>query len=537
MTAQEYNDKRKDYTTTKQRAMLYEDKIKFLSVPDVERVPMDSDYYFNQWSERINNDASFNRLKSNYTNPNAATSLLTEIWVENTKVWHANDQTSMIVEKNASDTKIDFDILDWWMLEGWELYQNSPNSVGVAFVRQDRTIGIIGVEFQHIDFIHTNDNGDISELGYKAKNKLYYFAENEYTIYDLDKDGKIIATNEQVPYWQGLPPVFAISSRVISSSNPTKTNILRDIYPAIGDYLYNTLLSKMNTSFAYANIIERVRNADGCHWEHKGLRCEGGYMVSVDGGENITSQRGSDIPCPKCNSAINIGGVVEIPIRALMDSKEPTSAIKFITPDVSALKFTSEDMTQTRVRLFASGTGKGKNQSAESNNNFNSELSIIYAGESQRDQLREIKKDLERNVERSASIVGSLMLGNNLDFVRISLGDNFLLYSREQLIALKTQADALGLSDVMQLDEQIIEASANGDENLKRRSKVILMLNNIIGIDNTKVALATYELENGSIIGSNKTVKQIVTQIIKEHGTKTTENVSVQDGQQTEPIK
>lgn len=197
----------------------------------------------------------------------------------------------------------------------------------------------------------------------------------------------------------------------------------------------------------------------------------------------------------------------------MADASNMGSAIKFITPDTTALKFTRDDEIAVRQSIFSAATGKDQN--VNSNKNFNSELSIVYATEAQQDALKEIAKDLKAGMVRCAEIIGEIVFGDNFDRAHVNIGTNFLLHSKEQMIEIKKSTDELGISTALGIDDQLIELSSDGNEQEKRRAKVIILVSKILKAD-TEEAVTRFEL-NTPIRALNRSVSEIVKLIIEAH--------------------
>lgn len=526
MTAKEIEDKIKDFLPFKIEAISYEKRIGFLSVDNPFYNVSESDYYINRWKEKINNKKSFEKFKRQFSNPNDGTSLIQEIWIENSKVFEANDKR--VNYTLTREEKKDVNILDFWKGEGWKLYQESPNSFGLVVDSK-----ILAIQFNHVQFYKDDNDGNVVEFCYLDKKKGYLFAENQYFTFELSDDNKVINVNPETTFFEGLPPAFHISDRKLSRDKNIRVNVLSKHYNSIAEYVYSIVLDLMNKSYAYANTIEKLRNVDACTYNNGVANevCDNGYLKAIDSGEYLYL-RGSNEkkPCPDCNQEVAVGGVIDIAYQArLSGGNDPTSAITFVSPDVKALEFTKADITDTRQRIFGIGTGKDKK--TDSTKNFNSELSILYAGESQKDVLDQIKYDLIGNIQRSAAFVGQSAFGSSYSSVLVDLGSNYMLYTVEQLLEKRKQAEEQGLSDVLKLDSQIMEVQSKGVESEKRKAKVILQLNTILGKDLAKKAIAIYELEVMPIEAIDKDVNTIIKDIIKHKSELLTQNKEEEDEQ------
>ena len=252
----------------------------------------------------------------------------------------------------------------------------------------------------------------------------------------------------------------------------------------------------------------------GCTYETAGARCAEGYLVSPSNNLSLIDvSTQARKRCPSCNTLPSMGGVIDIPYKTIGDQTNQPWALRFVVPDTKALEYTGQDLKTWAHELYAAATGKDKN--INSNKNFNSELSILYATEGQQDVLRKIKEDIEPNVRRSAEILSELFLGDSAQGVVVDLGQDFILASKAELLNMKKLTDELGLSAALDIDGQLAQISSGGNEAEIKRTKVILSLVYILHEDANE-AVARFELDR-PIRSLNMSASDIVKLILENY--------------------
>jgi hypothetical protein len=508
MTNNELQAKISAYTNKKNLIESYESKIRFLTETNPFQIAPQENYFFRIWKERIGNTDSVNNFINAFTNPNAGHSLIEEIWKENSKAFQARDFQLLFISKEEKE-KPKFDLLNWWQTEAYALYQISPN--GAAFWDGER---MQTLDARVIDYVIEND-GVISELCYTVNPGLKIVLSIGKTIW-LQMDGSNI--REQKEYSTGLDvcTAFRISDIFTNSEKVIRCNILNESYNDIADFVYEKTLAKINTNYAHACIIERTVSADSCNYAEEDQVCSGGYMVSIeDEDKHILNDAGARRECPSCRKKLGVGTEIKIPLRLLVEnSGQLVNSIRFHSPDVPILQFSEAKLFQDRKTIFGIATGKDK--TADQTKSFNSEMSLILAAEGQKAVLKDLQKSVEKQFKISAVIVAK---ASGFVGVNVILGDNFILYSTEQILLLKEKTDVMGLTEALRIDEQLVESASNGIESERKRGMVIVTLNKIIGIENTRKAVALYELNKGAINATTQTDKEIALAILKYFNT------------------
>jgi hypothetical protein len=462
-----------------QKASEYKDYISFLSEsnPDAGYWNLEMIRYKNM----INSKSSYERFKTHFQSPNVATDLISRIWVENGKVFQASDRNINFITKTTK--KIPFDVLEWWRSEGWKLYRLDPNAAGIVFSDGEK-FEVISIPSKSIIYL-------------TEKELLYWDTKKEFitklsiesgAVYQI-LDNDFVVIENRPPFFSDVLPVFRVSARIVESRGGIRSNILETKYPEISDLLYSTVLHKMNEGYLHANIITRTRNVDGCRYKdaQMGYSCEGGYLVN-DKGENIINEKYALTPCPACNSSIEIGGVIGVPLSRIQEREY--KPISFEAPDTTAFELSETVLANREKYIFGTATGKDQNTDT-TKRAINSDLAIQFAGEGQKGVLAEIKKDLEPCIIDMCDIIGSYI--SDYQNAIVNLGEKFILFTLAELLEIKKTTDELGLSDAIRIDDQIAETMANGVESEKKRTRVIMSLNNLIGKENAQKTLHWYE--------------------------------------------
>lgn len=491
-------------------------RAKFLTLPESGYTPKDTDPFFVRSRAILGSDETYLKFKNNFTRPNDAIELITDIWRALAKVWTAKDQLHIYTVRDVKEAPV-FDFFDWWQNHGFEIYKVEPNSVVIVYA-DGEIVEPIHIPTNAISLIsETKAQGAagniIYEIAYKnADDTTTYMANIEgvgvHQIYDKNLE----LVEELVPFWPDSLPVFRISNRDYDKAKSVKTNILGIAYPQIENYLIDYTLRRINVLYSMANVVERVHMLDGCNFNDGQVKCDGGYLKTISGGYAVNRETKQIENCPSCNANIEVGKVINVPYRAFIETKQPTSTIKFVAPDVSGLQFADEYLKNTRQGIYASCTGKDFAQA--NTKSFNSELSIKNAVESQESVLHELQTDLQWPFYDFMNIVGQLTYGPDNFVSYVNLGSEFLLQSKEALLLMRKESEEQGITDALGINDQLAEISYPGNPAMQNRAKAIILLNNLVGIEKSRIFVAQFELFSVALAATDWTPREMVIKML-----------------------
>jgi hypothetical protein len=472
----------------------------------------DRNTFFSKVRARLASDETFQNFIRFFQFPHAGTDLANSIWLENDKVFSADDKLLLYV-RGESQGDPDLNILHEWEHKIFESYKYSPNSIWVFDTQQSIVQVRPGqvVEVEH-------EGAKITRLVYNSGGYEYSYTEGNF--YRTSEEN---GTIEQLPVYYQSVPAFFVSSRFLDKSANIRTNILGGFLTDFEDFLYNTILSKINDSFGHLNIIERISPAEGCAHETAHERCVGGYLeskleIASTTGESYQEQTayvydvtGARALCPVCRAMPTIGGLITIPMHRSKDFETMPHAVRFVSPDVTALEYSAKKLADTRQHIYDKATGSS-NMLAESA--LNSELAVLYAMDSARAILRQIQKDIYENVVRSAEIYGEMFYQQGYKSVSVTLGDNYMLSSRSEMIALKEKTDPLGLSAALGIDMQLTRYAGDANSPEARRAWVIIQLVYVYGAAQANKIVALFEAENQNLSAMNMQKEDIFKNVV-----------------------
>lgn len=505
------------------KIMSFEEPIAWLTAPPIAPVMVENSTLRN-YRDRINEPTTWNRFITYLNNPHEAAELIEAIWTECLKWRSASNALALFQTPKGGETTGVPNILEWYRTEGFRLYTTSPN--GAVLVNPDASLMAITA----------------SAIKVFTKDAFCYLnATGGYTLFTKDGvqqfDPKMSPLGTPTPaYWVDKPhPATHISAAFADYERTVRSNVLGRYYPRIADYLFEKTLSKLNIPYAHANLIERVRNADGCGYAsiHEGHKCQGGYLVTIDGGEPIYNTKGAHQPCQKCNAGIAIGGTIDIPIRVRMDNggNAPTEAIRFVSPDPKSLEFSEKKLKDLEKQLFGAATGKDRGLGV-TNRAINSDIAIEFAGESQTAVLMQIVSDLQPGAAEAAEIINGILFKGQAK-VNVSFGDDFAIYTIDDLLAMRALAETQGMLNVLNIDEKIATAASAGNPTEQKRIRIALALLHILGKENSDKALYLYEFTKGaSVAAMAASETEIINEIYTTYGTSRNSGQSQGEGQE-----
>lgn len=506
MTIQEKID---GFNQTRLEIEKYEDSLKFLSIPNpLKTFPVNS-YYPNIWKSRVSNDDSYEMFKAHYTNPNDGHSLVSEIWAENGKAFKAKDSNLLFVSDDETKKPPTVNLFEWWKSEGYAMYQTEPNAFGLLNIVDGNWV-IQRIPSRSVMYFSDDANHNAQEIVYKVNENLYiYLAAGVYSEL-IVTSGRVTTEIPKTPYIQSVP-FWHVSNNFIDNSKTVRSNVMKTRYEMVSDFAFDSVMCKINGTYLQANVVERVVPTNGCQYSTLEHRCSGGFLVSInDVDTKVVYENGAAAQCPECRKKIAPGTEIRLPINTFLDKAQIGTSIAFKSPDPKAVIEADNLLKAKRRQIFGAATGKG--QETDVNKNFNSELSIVFASQSQRDVLQSIQNDIAASVHVSARAIAEAF---GFKDVVVLLGENFVLHSTEQLLAIKEQTDKLGLTQAMRIDEQLVESAAKGIESEKRRGFVIMKLNYILGVAEAARIVTLYEIEKRPILETktpvNEQVKEILT--------------------------
>lgn len=489
----------------------YETSIAFLTETKPLLTYPTTAHYPRVWESRLGNSDSYERFKNFWTAPNEGHDLVSQIWDENGKAFAAKDANVLFIAKNNESKETPtLNLMSWWANEGYKLYQTQPNSFALLNF-EDEKWTIQHIPTKSVMYFEDDREGVAIELIYKISDTQYVrLASDVYEILNI-VNGKVGMIEPQTPPISGLN-FWHISSNFSTLENRIRTNVMKNSYEQVADFMYDSVLCKINESYLHANVIERAVSSLGCSYQTIDYQCQAGYLVSIKDAESFaTTETGAKAECPECRKHIAPGTEIKVPIQQhFQHSDSLKDSIKFVSPDPATVMASLEIHAANKRAIFAGATGKG--METDVNKNFNSELSILYAAESQIAVLKSIQKDIAQSFYISAQAVARAF---GFEKAILILGDNFMLFSVDQLLARKAVTDTNGLTQALRIDEQLLESHAKGNDSELRRGRIIMQLNYILGFDATRRAVTMYEIEKQPISSSTKfeteQIKEILT--------------------------
>lgn len=445
---------------------------------------------FNRILERAGNYDSAMSMLANATFPTKAASLASQIWDSLQKAIQCQDEYLGIESQAGAKLDISANYRD---IVGrfFEHYKYNPGGVAVV----DGNNGEGGKRRAHVVFVPARDIFKLKRRGASVHYVKYrghdgkifeYHAENGWRVGNEKND----AAPWQPKYWGDAFPVVPLST-AYSSVDETGVNVMHPILGELESYLFSTLMAGTTRGYAHAQIIQQMSLAMGCGFDNGAMRCEGGRLYltntsTTNARQPYVGHNGQHMRCPVCNPLPAFGSVQNVMFHERTDRATMPEKVKFVAPDVNALKFSDESLTNEMRDIYRRATGR--DYSSESNSalkartvdEINSQLAEHTA------KLLIIKSHIEPSLGQLFRALAEYEHGKvNVVF---SLGENYQILGESDAFTLYTEAEkvAPGTAQILKRDLQLATTTYPNDPTRRDEMIILLRLQRLYGVDYEK---------------------------------------------------
>jgi hypothetical protein len=476
----------------------HENQIK-LHAKTVHRREKASPYFINylNWVKdaiRLPED-KYEAFKAMCRFPLPTNELVDSIYTEFERMFSATDGvTEIVMADNNLKTEFekylrDLGLRSYFRNEGFKTYKTQPGSVYVIdmpaiqegdtpkpyFYRvglsRIRDIEVISSKIRFIVF-----EGEKIMYGTDMVSSFIAVDDATYRVFIEVKTGnggkEYILISESVHDLGYTPVTFVMHNSLYDIEEGSPVARWAPLSPATADLdwlLFYKVAERMYETYGPFPIM--AVPDDACDFtDAAGNVCNGGVIsvMAEDGGV------GTHYKCPSCstNSLAGPGTVYTRPQRIDKDQPELTKPVELTPPDIASLDYITKKIDYLEWEIFESRTGGKEVQNPSEAINENQLQSNV---EGKRNMLFKIKRDFELTEQFIIDTMGRLMYGEQYTSCVVNYGEDFLLYTENDLITQYTNAKKAGLPIFMvsQKKAALLKSSARNSPYMQARVKIL----------------------------------------------------------------
>lgn len=381
-----------------------------------------------------------------------------------------------------------------WREKGFEAMKTAINSVLIVDVpveqegsRPDPYFYWLDIN-RVVDFLCVDENQLEWIMFNEGEDRLAVFDDVHYRLFEKKDDGEIGNLLYESQHELGYCPArFFWSTPINTKDKEVKKNPISDQLGEIDTFFFkDTSFKHLETYAAYPIYWTFAQDCDyEYNQEQTGHReyCDGGFLRDNSG--HYIMQGNSIAACPKCSAKklSGAGSLIEVEPPGLVNDKadlrEPVGIVE-VSRD--SLDYNKESLRDKWQDIYTAVTGYG---GEPNNDQAVNEKQIIAAFESRKQVLLYIKDQFEKAQAWVDKTICKLRYGDLFISCSIDYGNEFYLYTPEQILEWYNEARKEGVSDVVldMLQKQYYETKYRNNPEMLYRHKVLVNLDPLRHID------------------------------------------------------
>lgn len=445
---------------------------------------------FDKFLQKVLSEKKHSRIKDFIRYPLTSVDISESIMTEIYKVFDASNSYFNYDTGKDTEGKIDKVIRDNKVIEfikhnGKEVLKNKPNSVVVIDKDKEKNPYLLLVEnerivdfnlteegkFEYISFIHSitekEENGKtIEEI------RIAFYCDEFYRVF-LKKDDDFIKEIENAHKIGYCPCRFFIEDEITPNDCFSKKIPLTSVLSKLEDWQIFDIYKFYTDHYAPFPVIEK--GEEKCSNDS----CKGG-MITVEDTyyeDDIRKTREIFKDCPVCKDKKITGPGTIISVPARLDKEDPTEAglFRFISPDITSLKYLGEKLTELEDYIFMKSVGTNDLLDTEAVN----KLQVKGSFETKKSVLLKIKPNFDNLYKWILETLNKVTNGPNSTIsVACDFGTEFHLVSEEEMQKRYDNAKKIGLpeAEIDTLYMQLIDTKYKNNPDLVDRMWLIKII-------------------------------------------------------------
>lgn len=367
-----------------------------------------------------------------------------------------------------------------WRKDGWDAVKTAINSVLIVDLPTQQTSALPEPYFYFldirsvIDYDYNEQEDKILSIVFKQPdNKIACFDDVSYRMFEITDKGEIGALISESFHDLGFCPARFFWSTELTTKEPERKKSPISHQLSNLDWSLFFAISKRHLDLYAPYPIYSAYAAD-CDYRNNqtGDYCDGGYLRNADNNYLINRTGGLE-PCPACSSKrlTGVGSFIEIPIpqNGDPDLKDP---VKITSIDRDSLDYNVEESQRIDKKIYDAVVGTGGEGPQKQSLN---ELQVISGYENRKSVLNSLKRNLESAIKWVDDTLCKLRYGNAYLGSSISMGDEFYIYTIEDLHAMYKQAKENGSSEASldAIQDQILQTTYRNNPNELQRMIIL----------------------------------------------------------------
>jgi len=492
------------------RAIKHENVIKFISQfalnkGDLSRQQTHLTDFLNAVRNRLNNDDAFLNFENNITYPLQTNELIESMFNALKRIFDANDKYINFEFDNV-ETKQDsqkFINVKWFQNEGWELFTHSPNTVLIVDLPEVQVSDLpepylYPVPINKVLDIDVEEN-QIKSIIYEVDEEFIIGIDSEsYIVLQKYKKGndwdKLIEIANIEHTLNRCPANFLNNKNLYSDNEIIKAS---PISKSIGEILDLLVLYVNKTIIDNYIVPYIVKYGDNdCDYDNGAYYCDGGLLkVKAEQGEDSWAQDGRThkfFKCPKCNKTTGYAETIKVPTPQDKDEYDlATNALTFITPDTTIFTYSDTRIADKEKKIYNQVVGITQDLNPKQQQN---EVRVKTNLENQNQVLINWKKPFESSIMRTNNDVLMFRYKDKFLGSVVDLGRRFFMQTMQEIFEEKTLAKENGLDNIIDYDQQAIDAKYSNNPEQRKRALLMLELSRVLRPLNEKTPEAVDSL-------------------------------------------
>jgi len=447
---------------------------------------------FLNWSkDRLSNDRSYNNFIRSLTYPLKTSQFIDDIYSKLNNIWEAqNPFIKVSIKDNVDDKDKEID-LTWWKETAWNLLKIRHNSILLVDLPVEQKSELPEPYISIIDINNIIDieskNNVISYIMFKFGELVAVVDKEVYQLFVLNNDkteitgiytdekGNLFNNKHTLDY---CPAFFLSDIKYRDCYEIPRINPLTNCLGKFRNILFLDTLKDITDPHAFYNFIIKYGSTGNCGYDDGQYHCVDGKLFrSVKDSEGMNAgevgkrtQSGAIEKCPKCNTDMNIGDTITLPLPTDPSDKAIASPIQFASPDKDILDWRNNYLKSLYDDLSALVLGNDQELNAKLNHN---ETAYRYNIEGKQSILIRWKTVFEKVIKSITDAKLKIKYPLGFESSHIDLGSDFLLLDIQDLYTEKESAEKLGLGTILNFNDRIIETKYKNNPDLKLRARVI----------------------------------------------------------------
>jgi hypothetical protein len=432
-------------------------------------------HFLRKIEDRLNNPDSYNNFLNNLTFPLKINEFIDSIYTKIGNIWKGqNPFYDFSFNKDGIEDYFQYTDIDYFKNDIWHEFKTHYNSIIITDLPESQSterpepfnylLKIANV----IDVL--SEKNQIQHVIFKAEEKLVVIDNDGYQVYgyvDANLGALEIDSKHEL---NKCPAVWVSQIDFNTKSNIVKSNVISKSLGKIEDLQIIYTLKNILSPYAFYQFIIKYKNSSECEYDDGVNYCDGGYIKNKESNAVIYQSTNVIQKCPLCNKAPGIGEYFGKPIPTSSDEPDLKNVIEFVAPDPKIMEYGDSYISQTEADLFDTIVGTDENLNPKQNHN---ETAYKYNTEGQQSVIFKWKQVFEDVISDTFDNVLRLRYPDIYESNTIDLGTDFILSDLNTLYQEKKELKELGLEDVFNINESLINARYQNNPEKKRRALII----------------------------------------------------------------